>query len=180
MADAHKTPAGWKQKLIAELISYRLVVGYLACFFGVFTWYRRLILAEYHISYVSYGISLLEALVLAKVMLIGDVLHLGRRLEDQPLLVPTLYKAMVFTLWLGMFSVLEHTIGGLFRGQGLAGGVEELMSTGTYELLARCLVTFVAFTPFFAFKELERVLGEGHIWTLFFRGRAVAAADLAR
>ena len=41
------------------------------------------------------------------------------------------------------------------------------MRIGKYELLARCLVTFVAFFPFFAFKELERVLGEGKIRTCF-------------
>jgi len=38
----------------------------------------------------------LEALVLAKVILIGDVLRLGRRFEDKPLIVPTLYKTVVF------------------------------------------------------------------------------------
>src|SRR5262245_34380390 len=49
-----------------------------------------------------------------------------------------------------------------------------------YELLARCLITFVAFIPFFAFKELERILGEDKMRTLFFRGRAATASDLAR
>jgi hypothetical protein len=172
MSDTNKAKAGWKQKIISEMIKYWLIVVYLACFFGLFTWYRRFILAEYQISYVNYGVSLLEALVLAKVILIGDVLRLGRGLEDRPLIVPTLHKAVVFSLWVGVFSVLEHTIGGLLRGQGLAGGFEELMSKGKYELLARCLVTFVAFIPFFAFKELDRVLGEDKMRTLFFRGRA--------
>jgi hypothetical protein len=76
--------------------------------------------------------------------------------------------------------VLEHTIGGLLRGHGLGGGVEELRSTGKYELLARCLITFVAFIPFFAFKELGRVLGEDKIRTLFFRGRAARTSGLVR
>ena len=172
MNDTNKAKVGWKQKLVSEMIEYWLVVLYLACFFGLFTWYRRFILAEYQISYVHYGVSLLEALVLAKVILIGDVLRLGRQFEDKPLIVPTLFRSVVFSLWVGAFGVLEHTIGGLLSGQGLAGGFEQLMRIGKYELLARCLVTFVAFIPFFAFKELERVLGEGKIRTLFFRGRA--------
>ena len=180
MNDTNKAIAGWKQKLVTEMIEYWIVVVYLACFFGLFTWYRRFILAEYQISYVNYGVSLIEALVLAKVILIGDVLRLGRGLDDKPLIVPTLYKAVVFSLWVGLFSVLEHTIGGLLRGHGLAGGVEELMRTGKYELLARCLITFVAFVPFFAFKELGRVLGEDNMRTLFFRGRAATTSELAR
>jgi len=170
----------WKQKVISELIEYWIVVAYLASFFGVFTWYRRLILAEYQISYWHYGIILIEALVLAKVILIGEALRLGRRLEDNPLIVPTIYKSVVFTLFVGVFSVVEHTIEGLIDGRGWAGGVEEIFSKGQYELLARCLVTFVAFIPFFAFKELERVLGEGQITTLFFRRTAATTALPAR
>src|SRR5215831_9265095 len=116
MNDAHQTQAGWKQKFVAELIDYWIVVVYLACFFGVFTWQRRFILTEYQISYEHYWVSALEALVLAKVILIGDMVRLGRRFDEKPLLVPTLYKAVVFSLWVVVFSVLEHTIEGLFRG----------------------------------------------------------------
>ena len=84
------TSSPWKQKLVTELIDSWIVVVYLASFFGLFTWYRRFILAEYHISSVHYGVSLMEALVLAKGILIGDVLRLGRGLDDKPLMVPTL------------------------------------------------------------------------------------------
>jgi hypothetical protein len=145
---------------------------YLALLFGVFTWYRRLILAEYGISYLHYGASVIEALVLAKIIMIGDVLGLGRRLEEKPLILPTLYNAFTFGLWVVAFSVLEHAAVGFLRGEGLTGGIHELMSQGGYELLARGLVTFFAFIPFFAFREAERVLGEGRIRALFFRRRS--------
>jgi len=86
-----------------------------------------LVLAEYQITYVRYGLSVLEALVLAKVILIGDVLRLGRRFEDKPLIVPTLYKTVVFTLWVAAFSFLEHTIEGLLRAiVGGAGTVDDV------------------------------------------------------
>jgi hypothetical protein len=162
------------------MVEYWMLVVYLSGFFGAFAWHRRLILAAYDISYAHYGIAVLEALILAKVILVGDALRLGRRLEDKPLIVPTLYSAVVFSLWVGVFIVLEHTIEGVLRGQGWAGGVGELLSKGKYILLARCLIVFVAFIPFFAFRELERVLGRGHVLTPFFRERAVTTADLSR
>ncbi len=38
--------------------------------------------------------------------------------------------------------------------------------------MAGCLIVFVVFIPFFAFREPDRVLGgEGRIWRFFFRGR---------
>src|SRR5262249_4612833 len=153
MSNATKTRAHWKQKIVSELIEYWILVVYLGVFFGAFNWYRRLVLAAYQITYLHYGMAVLEALVLAKVILIGPAVHLGQRLDDRPLIVPTLYKAVVFSLWVGVFTVLEHTVEGLFHEHGLAGGVEELMRTGKYEVLARCLVMFCAFIPLFAFKE---------------------------
>lgn len=73
-------------------------------------------------------------------------------------------------MWL--FHVLEYMVGGLLRGKGLIGGIEEITSRGKYELLARCMVVFFAFIPFFAFRELGRVLGEGKLRKLFFQRRA--------
>jgi len=163
---------GWKQRVIHELGEYAINFLYLALFFGVFTWYRRLILAEYGIPYLHYGVSVVEALVLAKIIMLGDVLGLGRKLEEKSLIFPTLYKALVFGVWVVVFSIFEHIIMGSLHGEGLTGGIHELMSQGAYELLARGLVTFFAFIPFFAFREAQRVLGEGRIWALFFRRRS--------
>jgi hypothetical protein len=172
MMNSEKKGTGWKQSLVREMIEYSINFSYLAVFFGVFAWYRRLVLTEYHISYLDYGAALFEALVLAKVIMLGDILHLGMKLEDKPLIMPALYKAVVFTVWVGFFDLFEHTIEGLLRGKGLAGGFDELMTTGWHELLARCLVIFFAFIPFFAFKELGRILGENSIRELYFRRRA--------
>lgn len=176
MNGANDTKSGWKPRLVRELIAYWVNFAYLALFFGVFAWYRRLVLAEYQIEYLDYGVALIKALVLAKVIMVGDVMHLGRGLENKPLIFPTLYKALVFSLFTALFNVLERTISGLLRGGGLTGGWDELMRRGKYELLAGFLVVFFAFIPFFAFKELGRVLSEGKITGLFFRKRAVASS----
>lgn len=52
------------------------------------------------------------------------------------------------------------------------------MGRGKYELLTDSLVTFFAFIPFFAVKELERVLGEGKLGELFFWRRAATESGL--
>jgi len=151
----------------------------LAVFFGLFTWYRRLILAEYQISYFHYGASVIQALVLAKIIMVGRALRLGLRFKHRPLILPTIYKSVVFTMFVGICGVAESTIIGLLHGKGVAGGIEELLSSGKDELLARCLVMFVAFIPFFAFEELERVLGEGKLGNLFFRRQADTKSGLS-
>jgi hypothetical protein len=180
MKNANKKKAGWKQKAVHEMMEYSINFIYLAGFFSLFTWYRRLVLSEYQVIYLNYWFSVVEALVLAKVIMIGDILGLGRRLQlqEKPLIFPTLYKTVVFSVWAGLFHVLEHTIGGLLRGKGLSGGFDELMSRGRYELLSNFMVVFFAFIPFFAVKELGRVLGEGKIREMFFLRGAATKSNL--
>jgi hypothetical protein len=160
----------WKQRFRHELFVYWMTVLYLALYFGAFVSYRRLILAQHQIDYLNYGVALVEALVLAKVILVGDLLRLGRGLEDRPLIVPTLVRSVVFTLWVALFTFLEQTVRGLLLGKGLAGGFHYFITKGKYEVLASSLVVLFTFIPFFAFKELNRVLGPGRIWEEFFRG----------
>jgi hypothetical protein len=158
-----------KEKVRRELIEYGINVIYLTLVFAAFTVYRRLLLAAHDISYTNYWVALIEALILGKVIMIGGVFRLGRGLEGKPLIYPTLYKAVVFGFLVGVFAVVEHVIRGLWNGVELTGGLVALSEKGFHELLANSLVVFVALIPFFAVKELGRVLGEKKIRTLFFR-----------
>lgn len=178
MSNARKNDAGWKQRLRRELFEYWVTVVYLALYFGAFTLYRRLILAQHEIEYLNYGIAVVQALVLGKVVLIGNLIRRGRGMESRPLIGGTLVSAALFTVWVATFKLAEHTIGGLLRGEGLAAGFYHLVGKGSHELLASSLVVFFTFIPFFAFQELNRVLGKGKIWSLFFRGRENTAAGL--
>jgi hypothetical protein len=160
---------GWKHILVHEMVEYCFNFVYLAFFLVAFTWYRRLILAEYQITYSEYWMPLIEAAILAKVIMIGEIMRLGGRLERTPLILPTLYRTVVFSLWVALFTILEHTVVALLHGKGLSEGVAEILSKGRYELLGKCIVIFGAFVPFFAFKELEGVLGSDKLRDLFWR-----------
>jgi hypothetical protein len=161
-----------KKKIVHEMAEYWINVGYLTLVFAAFTQYRRFVLAAYDITYTNYWVAVIEALILAKVVMIGDVLHLGRRLEQKPLIYSTLLKTVVFSIFVGAFTLMEHAVRNLWSGEGLTASLVSFLEKGHHELLAGCLVVFVAFIPFFAFRELGRVLGgEGKIWALFFRRR---------
>jgi len=161
-----------KKKIVHEVVEYWINVTYLTLVFAAFTQYRRFLLAAHDITYTNYGFAVIEALILAKVIMIGDVVRLGRGLERKPLIYPTLYKTVVFTLFVAVFTLIEHGIKGLWKGEGFTSGVVDFFGKGSNEILANSIVVFVAFIPFFAIKELGRVLGEDKIRALFFRRRA--------
>jgi len=165
-----------KQKILHEVIEYWIIFGYIAFFLFAFTWYRRFILAQYHIDYTEYWFPLIEAAVLAKVVMVGDFLGLGRGLERKPLILSTLYQTFVFSLWVAVFSLVEKTVRGLLHGKGIMSGIDEMVDKGGYEFLSWCIVAFVTFMPFFGFRELGRVLGKARLRALFWR-RGSDAAD---
>ena len=176
MSSPDKKKGNWKEKIFHEMVEYWINVIYLTLVFAAFTQYRRFLLAAHDITYTNYWVAVIEALILAKVIMIGDVVRLGRGLEQKPLIFPTLYKTVVFTLFVGVFTALEYAIKGLWTGTGFMGGIADFLGKG-HELLANCLVVFVAFIPFFGVKELGRVLGQEKIRSLFFRRRDVDSAD---
>jgi hypothetical protein len=130
------------------------------------------VLHEFGISYFHYGFALVKALVLAKVILLGQHVRFVGIFDDRPLIFPTLYKVVWFSLFTLAFEVLEHVIGGFLHGKDLAAVYREIISTGRDELLSRTLVVLFAFVPFFAITETGRVLGEGRLSALFFKRRA--------
>ena len=172
--------AGWRRRILSEMIEYYFDFLYLAFFLVAFAWYRRLVLAEYDITYLGYGIPLVEAAVLAKVIMIGDLVPMGRGFQRQPLIIPTVFRSVLFSFYVLIFSLVEHTLIGLLHGKGWLAGVLEMESKGRYELLAQCVIIFGAFVPFFAFKELEKVLGKDRLRSLFWRNTDAASAGESR
>lgn len=166
--DEHPKAASLKERALEELRVYGVITLYLWLMLACFTAYRRLILAETGVFYVHYGVALVEALVIAKVVMVGRIFGFSRRFEDRQLIVPVIYKSVVFALLVIAFSVLEHLLTGWVHGRGALDGLREIEAVGAYELGARILMLTVAFVPFFAFYELGRVLGMRRLAELFF------------
>jgi hypothetical protein len=163
--------ASKKQKIVHELRSLLWIFLYLALFFLVLRTYAHLILLERQISYVAYGLTLLKALALAKIILTGETLRLGERFHDKPLIVPTLYATLIFSALTLAFEVVEHVVLGSIHGKTTVEVFTEILDKGWPHLAGATLVVFVSFLPFFAFRALERAIGEGKLKELFFRSR---------
>jgi hypothetical protein len=168
--------ASLKQRAIEELKLFWLIALYLWVFLGSFTVYRRLVIAETGAVYLHYGIALIEALVIAKVILIGKMFGFSRHFEDRPLIVPVLYKSILFGVLVMLFGIVEHLVDGWLHKQGLFGGLRALDALGAYEIGARGLMLIVAFVPFFAFAEIGRVIGAQRLAAMFFSKRDAVGA----
>ena len=154
-----------------EFKRYLLIVLYLWIFLGSFTIYRRLVIAESGGIYLNYGIALVEALIVGKVIAIGRLFSFSRRYEEMPLIVPVLFKTVFFGLLVLACGAVQHVVEAWFHDEGLAGVLSALGQLWTYEVGARVLMLMIALVPFFAFLEMCRVLKLENPEALFFAKR---------
>lgn len=167
---------GLKARALEELRLFWVIALYLFLFFGSFALYRRLVEAEGGVAYLHYGFALVQALVIAKVILIGRLFGFSKRFEDRPLIVPVLYKSVVFAMLVFAFGVAEHFVEGWLRDHRAGGALHDFASLGVRELAARAVILVVTFVPFFAFGEIGRVLGPARLGAMFFGPRGASDA----
>jgi hypothetical protein len=167
--------ASLKQKAAREFQEFAGIFLYLAFFLCSVATYRMLLLNEFHVSYFNYGAALINALVVAKVILIGEYARLGKKYETRPLLVSSAYKAVLFSLLVFAFHIVEEVIKHFLHGDNIAGAFHNVRID---DLLARSILVFCTFLPFFSFRELGRTLGKDKFLDLFFQSRSTANARL--
>jgi hypothetical protein len=173
---AEDKKATLKEKAAEELRLMLLITAYLAAFFVAFLTYRRLISREFGVTSFHYGFAIIEALIIAKVILIGKALGIAKKPTGRVLIYSALRASVLYAILVGIFTILEHVLDGLLHHKTLAASVQTLLDRGVYEILGRTVVLFVAFIPFFAVWELDRVLGEKKLFDLLFRSNPRHAA----
>lgn len=160
----------FKQKLKHEVNEYLINVVYLTLFFGAFAIARRLTLEQYNIYLDDTFVGLIKALIIAKVIMLGAFLKISHKFEDRALIFPIVYKTFLFVLLVIIFDGLEAIVRSLFEFHNLNTALNELIYHHFDKMRMGGLVMIsVAFLPFFALKELSRVLGPVVFKRLFFR-----------
>jgi len=139
---------------------------YLWALFALLVINQSIVLAREAQDYQAHGFAILNALILAKVLLIGEDLRLGERFRDRPLLYSIFYKCFIFTLFIVGFHILERVIVGVWRGRTIAQSFPTIGGGSVNGILSLGATLFVALIPFFAFREISRVIGRGELWSL--------------
>ena len=163
-----KDPAapGFKQKAKQELKDFFVISLYLAFFFCALVTYTNLLVKQYGGDSLNYTFAIINALVIAKVILIGEMVNIGKHAEARPLYQSVLLKAVLFSLLVLAFHFLEEFIKRLIHGEPYGTVIRNIRPD---ELIGRSILVFCTFLPLFAFIELRRVLGEEEFYALFLK-----------
>jgi hypothetical protein len=153
-----------KEKIIAESKRFFWIFIYLWVLLGLFSFHKSMVLHESNLIFHQ-GFAFINALVLAKIMLIAEMFHVGDNLKDKALIYPVIFKSAVFSIILITCSVLEDVLTELWRGKAISiaiggGSLKGILVVG--------IIIFVVLMPFFALKEIGRDIGDGKLYELFF------------
>ena len=156
-----------KEKVYQQLKEFLIIAVYLWAVFGLLVLYKSAILAENNVDFARNGFALVNALALAKIMLIAKDLRLGETDNKAPLIYPTVLKSAIYTVLLAFFKVLEEAGVGMYRGKTFQESIAGLGGGSLQGILVLTLLLFVTLIPFVGFGELQRVLGNGKLKNLF-------------
>ena len=139
---------------------------YLWVLLALFVINHSVVLAREQHNYQAHFFAFVNALILAKVLLIGEDLHLGNRFRDKPLLYSIFYKCFVFMIFFIGVHILERVIEGVWSGRTIAQSFPDIGGGSLKGILSLGATVYVALIPFFAFREISRVIGPSELWSL--------------
>jgi uncharacterized protein (DUF1810 family) len=148
---------------------------YLWVLLSLFSLHKALVLNEESLIYHQ-GFALINALALAKVVLVAEFFHVGDKLKNRPLIYPILFKSAVFAVILMCFHIIEETLIGVFHGKTLSQSIPDIGGGTLQGILMVGIIMFVVLMPFFAFRELGRVIGTEQLRSLLFGGKTKSGA----
>lgn len=128
-------------KAIREFKRLIAIVLYLWVVFGLYVLDETVILGKRHIDFSAHGFAIVNALVLAKVLLVAEDFGFGSRFKDRPLIFPILYKALAFSILLIVSHIGESVLLGVWRGKSVAESIPQIgggTSVGFYALSESC------------------------------------------
>lgn len=167
-----KKDLSFKELFLNEMARYLTYASFLTLFFCSLTMYQRLIIEEYSLPYFHYGYSIVQALILSKIILVGEYFQLGENFKNRSLIIPVVYKTVLFSALVAIFSIIEHLIEAWIHERTLLQFYNSFIAHGKDALFAKILVVFWFFILFFSFLEISSFLGEGKLFNLFFRRKS--------
>ncbi len=160
-----------KSGAVAETKKLVSVFLYLWVFLTVLSLHKAFIFNENILTYQQ-GFALINALALAKIVVIGPDLHVGERLtRSLPLIYTIMLKAAVFAVIVIAFHVIEETLIGMWHGKTAAEAIPTFGDGSLQALLMISIISFVALIPFFGFLESQQALGTEQLRSILLRRR---------
>ncbi len=157
------------ERAIEEVRRFMILFLYLWVYLSLFVLDQTVMSRQHELNLLPHGFALINALVLAKVMLVAEDLDLARWLTGRPAAWTIVYESALCSALLICFHIIEELVIDLFRGIGITGNMPSIGGGGWRGVVVVALILFVSLLPFFAFKNVTRAIGTKRMKEILFR-----------
>jgi hypothetical protein len=129
----------------------------------------KLALAQVSVQTTVVSNALVGALIAAKAALVLDETPLARSLEHYRRIVAVAVKTFLYGVVCLLLGYLERLLEAAHKVHSFGGGFQYVIEHAShYRILAWVLGISIVFALYFSFFEINRMVGEGALWRLFF------------
>lgn len=156
----------WKKEL-KEVLAISSVFFVL---FVLFLLMKRTLLDDYDFNFYVLSTALVGSLIIAKVVLIFDLLPITKKMDHLPNIYRVFFRSLIYILGFVIFTFLEGLVKELIDGAAFS----EAMSAAFHELYTPAEITtlvsvFIAFLFFNTFWVIRANLGPAALYDMFFK-----------
>jgi len=164
---ASKT-ASVRDKALGELKELAILTVYFYIPFVALLFYKSAILKGQSVEWWPWGLAAIKAALIAKFVLVGRAFHVAERHRIRPLIWQSLHQSAVFLAVVVVLDIIEEIVVGLIHGRATGQSVRSIAGRNPEELIAELIIVFLLFFPYFSFRSVGELLGEGVLLRLFF------------
>jgi hypothetical protein len=159
--------------VIKELREVLPPTVFFAVGFNLIVLTTHLILVDYLVSFGSFMVATITALVVGKSVLLANAMPFLRRFDTAPIIQPVLFKTIVYWATVFLVRFLEKLVEYLFAGGTLSGVPEYVATHFTWHRFAAIQIwILVLFLIYTSVEELNARLGDGELMKIFFARRS--------
>lgn len=161
----------WLKKEFWEILP---VFAFFFVIFGLVDLTRILSYEKSELKYESFFMIVISALMMAKVVLLSDLLPCIKRYEQEPLIYNTFWKTLIYLIGTFFFRLLDHAIPTYMEHKSLSMTMQvvgESLCQVPFWIIQGWL--FVLLLIFVAWRELIAAIGPEKAKELFFGKKAL-------
>jgi hypothetical protein len=162
-------PKSFKQKLFHEIRTVAIATVYFAIWLGLLMFLKTMILTEYKVEFSGISKALIGALILAKVVLVIDLIPLSKWTRLHPAVHFIIFRTLFNIVAVFILLLLEKAFESRHEYGGFGNSLSQVFQhRDVYHVWANVTVVSIAVFWFNVIFVLRRYLGEQKLRELFF------------
>jgi len=162
-------PKSFKQKALHEIKAVAFATIYFAIWLGILMFLKTMILTEYKVEFTGISMAIIGALILAKVVLVIDLIPLSKWTRQRPAAWFLFFRTLLNIIAVFILLLLEKAFEARHEYGGFGSSLSQVFQQRDIShVWANVTVVSIAVFWFNVIFVLRRYLGEKKLRQLFF------------